>query len=1249
MISTFVPDDHDRAHNQLIDSIGAQSHGTITFTDNKSNRAEFIRIAPSAPVSQVKEFINTQWYHERPSLVISVTGGAKNYNMQAKLLRAFRRGLLKVASTTGAWIVTGGMNTGIMKLVGEIVEMNPSHRRRIHLIGIATWGCVAGRDKLNVYGKTVEYTKSSIERRGTAPLEPNHTKFIFIDDGSEEKFGGEIEFRACLEKAISGNFFGTRCRTTSDVELQTSATTATTSSLHLERSVPVVLLVVEGGPNTVRTVHEAVVKNNIPAVFFEGTGRCCDLFAKAVRLYEEYIKPIEDAEETSHMETATQLSRREENKNQLREALNKELCEIKTVSDVLQPIYECITQRPKFLNIVSLNAKSPVEPDIDLAILKALLRATSGSGANKTNNEQKREQFLLALEWNRVDILKNEIMKTDEDWASTNLNDLFEIALIRSQIEFVKLFLDHDFSLTDLFRNNDKLSSLYKNSMSKKHYEKIAKSKNPLQAIYELVFQPLIGDIFKVNVALRSQITPAHTDIELETDHNPHLHYTTSSTEQNYVSGTPGKPVRNSPSANSFSNILDIDKELFLWSVITGKFEFNLFFWSRGKNKICAALIATLIYRKRAEKEHDTNFEQRANDFEALAVQILNRFYQMNPCRCIQAVIRQIPAYGNVTWLELASKAEAKHFFAQCAVQDVLDNIWYGYINQRESIRRIIFSTIMLWYSGFLQYDDELVKTNDETSFIDDLFSNTSLLQWTHKPKTRTTVEKTTDDAQTGLMNNITDADKNTPVDFVAVGCCEKITREICRYFNNIFNFLSSPYVKYLYHSYFYMTFLLLFSYVILCGVFPLYAFQMDVCRSTIDSEKQDKDNDKSSSIKDNESTTNRTILYGFQKHNQPAILEYILLIWVTTLLCEEIRQLWSSEAQTTRNAIVQYFEIFWNELDVLAIILFYVGFILRCLPSTQCYCAARIVWSIDISIWYIRSLEIFAAIKRLGPKLVMISEMINDLKYYMILLIVFIFGFGVSSHSLIYGTKQFTWHLPRDILHLSYWQIFGELDILSKFENNFHATGYTVFILLVAYMAIVSILLVNLLIAMFSNTFYRLQTDTDRIWKFQRYSLICEYLSQPSIPPPFIFLSHLWRLILYILAQYTTSLWIKDKYNRHLKRTQYGIMPDEKLANNIEIVEDALGDEVYYNCMRNAGKSTEEHDFDEERVHTPEDSMLKKMQILESQQDNVLEYLRCLMDGMKMMGGENIKVPELRRFDAEETSIFVIYFIKEE
>lgn len=35
---------------------------------------------------------------------------------------------------------------------------------------------------------------------------------------------------------------------------------------------------------------------------------------------------------------------------------------------------------------------------------------------NKPNNQQKREQFRLALEWNRVDIVKNYIMKSEQDW-----------------------------------------------------------------------------------------------------------------------------------------------------------------------------------------------------------------------------------------------------------------------------------------------------------------------------------------------------------------------------------------------------------------------------------------------------------------------------------------------------------------------------------------------------------------------------------------------------------------------------------------------------------------------------------------------------------------------------------------------------------------------------------------------------------------------------------------------------------------
>ncbi|CAF4730942.1 unnamed protein product, partial [Rotaria sp. Silwood2] len=356
---------------------------------------------------------------------------------------------------------------------------------------------------------------------------------------------------------------------------------------------------------------------------------------------------------------------------------------------------------------------------------------------------------------------------------------------------------------------------------------------------------------------------------------------------------------------------------------------------------------------KRACKDNDNSYEQMVDEFENLAVQILDRFYQVNSHTCIKALIRRIPVYGNVTWLQLAAEADAKKFISQRAVQEVLNNIWG------------------------------------------------------------------TDGTQMRLMHGI--ADTNTaPGHFVAVGCCEQ--------------FLRAPYVKYLYNLYFHVIFLLLFSYVLLCDFFPLYEFQTNVCGSTNDPEKQDGNNN-SPSVKNDEAKSNITVPYGFQKHDRPAFTEYILFVWVTTLLCEELRQLFSFEAHSARKKITAYFEVFWNTLDFLATMLFYVGFILRFIPFTECFCAARIVLSVDLSLWFIRSLDIFAAIKRLGPKLVMIGEMVHDLKFYMLMLTVFILGFGVSAYSLIYGANKFTWHLPRDIIHLAYWEIFGELSSLSKFE----------------------------------------------------------------------------------------------------------------------------------------------------------------------------------------------------------------------
>ena len=78
-----------------------------------------------------------------------------------------------------------------------------------------------------------------------ANLDPNHTHFILVDNGTFRKFGTEIEFRGVLEKFISN--------------MKTDADEASATN------VPVVSIVVEGGPGTLTTV-KAAIDNATPVV-----------------------------------------------------------------------------------------------------------------------------------------------------------------------------------------------------------------------------------------------------------------------------------------------------------------------------------------------------------------------------------------------------------------------------------------------------------------------------------------------------------------------------------------------------------------------------------------------------------------------------------------------------------------------------------------------------------------------------------------------------------------------------------------------------------------------------------------------------------------------------------------------------------------------------------------------------------------------------------------------------------------------
>lgn len=71
-----------------------------------------MRINYETAPETVVQLLLREWRLRVPSLVISVLGGLANAPLQAKLGRVVQRGLLRAAKTTGAWVITNGLDSG---------------------------------------------------------------------------------------------------------------------------------------------------------------------------------------------------------------------------------------------------------------------------------------------------------------------------------------------------------------------------------------------------------------------------------------------------------------------------------------------------------------------------------------------------------------------------------------------------------------------------------------------------------------------------------------------------------------------------------------------------------------------------------------------------------------------------------------------------------------------------------------------------------------------------------------------------------------------------------------------------------------------------------------------------------------------------------------------------------------------------------------------------------------------------------
>ena len=75
------------------------------------------------------------------------------FSQMLQLTICVKHSLFYIPPTTGAWILTPGSHTGVYSMVGSAVKdhidtAGSSAMNDIVLLGIASWGSVASRDKL---------------------------------------------------------------------------------------------------------------------------------------------------------------------------------------------------------------------------------------------------------------------------------------------------------------------------------------------------------------------------------------------------------------------------------------------------------------------------------------------------------------------------------------------------------------------------------------------------------------------------------------------------------------------------------------------------------------------------------------------------------------------------------------------------------------------------------------------------------------------------------------------------------------------------------------------------------------------------------------------------------------------------------------------------------------------------------------------------------------------------------------------
>ncbi|XP_069495749.1 transient receptor potential cation channel subfamily M member 2-like [Ambystoma mexicanum] len=646
------------------------AYGDLTFTGLGKSVMKYVRVSNGTASKVLYEMMTRKWNLSAPNLLISVTGGTKNFSMKARLKNLFNRGLIKAAQTTGAWIITGGTHSGVTKHVGEAVRdfsMTSSQMDSdIIAIGIANWGLLHNRDSLisKVGAAPAQYTLDEENQGKLCCLDSNHSHFMLVDDGTHGRPGVEAPLRTRLEKFISQ-----QSMERGGVDLK----------------IPVVRVVLEGGPETLDMIHTTMTENT-PCVIVEGSGGIADVIAEVGNLNSSKITIALVQDKLRYL---------------FPEAFDS-FTEIHIIEWTKK--IQDIVRMSQLLTIFREDKDGA--QDVDVAILQALLKASAR--LDHHGHENWDYQLKLAVSWNRVDIAKSDIFTDDKQWKPSDLYPVMTIALIDNKPDFVRLFLDHGVSLKE-FLTWDALKLLYNNmEPSSPVYSKLEK----LLAEEEQLPQPKGRSDIQLHHVARviKELLGEFTELLY-----PNFKSSRSSIvpqiniKVNFKISILGKKRKTHPKEAPPLPVYPL-RDLLIWSILQNREELAEIAWSQDQDCIVAALACSKILKELSkeadEADNSENMLALAALYEERAVGVFSECYRKNEIRAEELLTRISPAWGKTTCLQLAREAKAMRFMSQGGVQILLTKIWWGRLSVDNGLVSVLLCMLLfpLIYTGLVTF-----------------------------------------------------------------------------------------------------------------------------------------------------------------------------------------------------------------------------------------------------------------------------------------------------------------------------------------------------------------------------------------------------------------------------------------------------------------------------------------------------------------------------------------------------------------